>query len=88
MIPCQELEDSVVEPADADVTLPDNNPIITFRVIDGGSKRCKDKLVDSLGYSYTIKRRLVRLTCKIINEGIWRIFTSTFSHFNVFVELG
>ncbi len=34
---------------------PVEDVAVTFRVVKGGSSRGKDKLVDSTGYSYTVK---------------------------------
>ena len=48
------MEESPVEenlpPGDASVT-------VTFHMEECGSKRCKPKLADSLGYTYTVKKR-------------------------------
>ena len=54
----------MVDPNYVDTNLPPGDPLITFRLIEGGSKRSRDKLVDSLGYSYTIKRRFVFIVKK------------------------
>ena len=73
-VPSAELENSMVDANDVDINLPAGDPLITFRLIEGGSKRSRDKLVDSLGYSYTIKRRFVFLAKNFDFHGITASF--------------
>ena len=49
-------EDSIVAD-DLDTSLPtDGQDQLTFTVVEQGSKQCRPKLVDSLGYVYTVKQ--------------------------------
>jgi hypothetical protein len=52
-------EETVIENSD-DEPLPIDKPV-TYSIIDGGSKRNKPKLVDNLGYSYTVKKKLAEI---------------------------
>ena len=55
------VEDSLEEdervPSDYVCPVPDS--VTTYSKIEDGTKRGKPKLIDSLGYSYVVKRRLV-----------------------------
>jgi hypothetical protein len=55
--PVTAVEDSLSEPETCNQALPQDVREVTFTLINGGSKRGKHKLVDSLGYSYTVKKR-------------------------------
>lgn len=60
-VPQPLLEESIV-PRQIQGPLPDDLPVLTFTMLDCGSKRGRCKLADSLDYSYTVKRRKNEVT--------------------------
>ena len=61
-IPVPIEETSMGEPAIVDQPVDDQPLSLTFEVVEGASKRGQQKLFDSRGYSYYIKRRRNAIT--------------------------
>ena len=59
---CSSGEESIEEPSIMDCTLDEDQPVISFEIIEDSSKRGKSKLTDSRGYTYNVKRKRVNAT--------------------------
>jgi len=51
------LEESLVDDDDVEDDLPEQRHQMTFTEIEGGTKRGRRKMVDSDGYTYSVKRQ-------------------------------
>lgn len=50
-------ESSIMDPIPQPLAMPQAQPVVTFEIVDEGSKRRKPKIVDSLGFSYNVLSR-------------------------------
>ena len=61
-------ESSLTEPAIGQHAIDEQPPPLTFQIVEGASKRGQQKLFDSHGHSYCVKRR----RNEIRNQALWR----------------
>ena len=60
-------ESSIADPEPAEVTVGAH--IVTYKIVEDTSIRGRDKLFDSVGYSYTLKRRNCQSTTwRVVND--------------------
>lgn len=73
VIPENVMEPSIQDETPRDLTLAEPEET-TYEIITTGSQKGKQKLTDSIGYMYTVKRKnnnTVDWTCSVRNKNVW-----------------
>ena len=66
------MEESIMDPLIHDETVEDIPHVVTYQLVEAGTKRAKTKLADSDGYTYNVQHRRANATywqCTVRGKG-------------------